>query len=85
MATIDLGQLPASDVVETFDYESLLAERKATLISLYPTEQQDAIARADAGIRAHRQNAAGKHLSRADPASAYQRGGKGQYGGVCAG
>ncbi|MDZ7277251.1 baseplate assembly protein [Pantoea eucrina] len=45
MATIDLSQLPAPDVVETLDYETLLAERKATLISLYPTEQQTAIAR----------------------------------------
>lgn len=34
MATIDLSQLPAPDVVEPLDYESLLAERKATLISL---------------------------------------------------
>jgi phage-related baseplate assembly protein len=31
-------------VVEALDYESLLAERKATLISLYPEEQQPAIA-----------------------------------------
>ncbi len=45
MATIDLSQLPAPDVVEVLDYETLLAERKATLISLYPAEQQDAIAR----------------------------------------
>lgn len=45
MATIDLSQLPAPDVVETLDYETLLAERKATLISLYPEEQQAAIAR----------------------------------------
>lgn len=45
MATIDLSQLPAPDVVETLDYETLLAERKATLISLYPAEQQDAVAR----------------------------------------
>jgi phage-related baseplate assembly protein len=44
MATIDLSQLPAPDVVETLDYEVLLAERKATLISLYPEEQQAAIA-----------------------------------------
>lgn len=44
MATIDLSQLPAPDVVEVLDYEVLLAERKATLISLYPTEQQAAIA-----------------------------------------
>ncbi|MRS20772.1 baseplate assembly protein [Enterobacteriaceae bacterium RIT692] len=45
MATIDLSQLPAPDVVETLDYETLLAERKATLISLYPEEQQAAFAR----------------------------------------
>ena len=45
MATIDLSQLPAPDVVEALDYETLLAERKATLISLYPAEQQPAITR----------------------------------------
>ena len=45
MATLDLSQLPAPDVVEELDYESLLAERKATLISLYPQKDQDAIAR----------------------------------------
>lgn len=45
MATIDLSQLPAPVVVETLDYETLLAERKATLISLYPEEQREAIAR----------------------------------------
>ena len=45
MATIDLSQLPAPDVVETLDFEVILAERKATLVSLYPEEQQDAVAR----------------------------------------
>lgn len=45
MATIDLSQLPAPVVVETLDYETLLAERKTTLISLYPEEQREAIAR----------------------------------------
>lgn len=45
MATIDLSQLPAPDVVETLDFESILAERKATLVSLYPEDQQDAVAR----------------------------------------
>jgi Phage-related baseplate assembly protein len=45
MATIDLSQLPAPDVVETLDFETILAERKATLVSLYPEDQQDAIAR----------------------------------------
>lgn len=32
-------------MVEGLDYETLLAERKATLISLYPTGQQEAVAR----------------------------------------
>ncbi|HFV9290988.1 TPA: baseplate assembly protein [Serratia fonticola] len=45
MPTIDLSQLPAPDVVEELEYETLLAERKATLISLYPADQQEAIAR----------------------------------------
>ncbi|MCC8375129.1 MULTISPECIES: baseplate assembly protein [Photorhabdus] len=45
MPTIDLSQLPPPDVVEPLDYESLLAERKAKLISLYPEEQRDAITR----------------------------------------
>jgi len=45
MASIDLSQLPAPDVVETLDYESILAERKTTLISLYPEDQQEAVAR----------------------------------------
>ncbi|WJV40152.1 baseplate assembly protein [Raoultella terrigena] len=46
MPTIDLSQLPAPEVIEELDYETLLAERMATLISLYPEEEQDAIARA---------------------------------------
>ena len=45
MPTIDLSQLPAPDVVEALEYESLLAERKATLIYLYPADPQEAIAR----------------------------------------
>ena len=45
MATIDMSLLPAPAVVEALDYESLLAERKATLISLYPEEQREAISR----------------------------------------
>ncbi|WP_395490324.1 baseplate assembly protein [Cedecea davisae] len=45
MPTIDLSQLPAPEIVEELDFETILAERKATLISLYPEEQQDAIAR----------------------------------------
>ena len=42
MATIDLSQLPAPDVVEVLDYEILLVERKATLVSLYTEDQQAA-------------------------------------------
>ncbi len=45
MATIDLSLLPPPFVVEELDYETLLAERKATLISLYPEEQRTAVAR----------------------------------------
>lgn len=44
MPTVDLSQLPTPVVVETLDYETLLAERKATLFSLYPEEQLEAIA-----------------------------------------
>lgn len=36
MATVDLSQLPVPDVVEELDYETILTERIATLISLYP-------------------------------------------------
>lgn len=45
MPIIDLSQLPAPNVVEELDYESLLAERKATLLSLFPSDEQEAIAR----------------------------------------
>ncbi|WP_257757093.1 baseplate J/gp47 family protein [Burkholderia glumae] len=41
---IDLSQLPAPDIVEELDYETILAEKKARLVSLYPKEQQDEIA-----------------------------------------
>lgn len=41
---IDLSQLPSPDVVETIDYEALLAERKARLVSLYPAAEQAEIA-----------------------------------------
>ncbi|WP_429233012.1 baseplate J/gp47 family protein [Aeromonas salmonicida] len=44
MSTITLSQLPQPDVIETLDFETILAERKAYCISLYPTEQQAAIA-----------------------------------------
>ncbi len=42
--SIDLTALDAPDVIETLDYESLLEERKAALVALYPTDQQATIA-----------------------------------------
>ena len=45
MAIVDLSQLAAPDVVEEVDYEMLLAERKATFVSLFPEAEQEAIAR----------------------------------------
>lgn len=45
MPIIDLSQLPAPDVVEELNYETILDTRKATLISLFPTDEQAAIAR----------------------------------------
>ena len=43
MSTITLSQLPQPNVIELLDYETILAERKAYLISLYPADQQQAI------------------------------------------
>ncbi|WP_247350655.1 baseplate assembly protein [Ralstonia pseudosolanacearum] len=42
MAIIDLSQLPAPAVVETLDYEAILAERKDYFVSLHPADQRDA-------------------------------------------
>jgi phage-related baseplate assembly protein len=41
---IDLSQLPSPDVVETIDYETLLAARKARFVSLYPADERAEIA-----------------------------------------
>ncbi|MDJ0046859.1 baseplate J/gp47 family protein [Pantoea ananatis] len=43
MAVIDLSQLPAPEVIEVPDFETLLAERKENLIALYPAEEQAAM------------------------------------------
>ena len=43
---IDLSQLPSPDIVETIDFETLLAERKARLVSLYPVADQTDVAAA---------------------------------------
>lgn len=45
MAVIDLSQLPAPQIVDVPDFESLLAERKAAFVALYPTDEQDAVRR----------------------------------------
>nr|MDN1264834.1 hypothetical protein [Escherichia coli] len=41
----EMLRIPAPDVIEELDFETILAERKATLISLYPEDQQEAVAR----------------------------------------
>ncbi|AOB29907.1 baseplate assembly protein [Bordetella sp. H567] len=41
---IDLSLLPVPDVVETLDYETILATRKADLLALCPVDMQPAIA-----------------------------------------
>lgn len=41
---IDLSRLPPPQVVEALDYERILAERKAYMVSLWPAEQQAEIA-----------------------------------------
>lgn len=43
MSTITLSQLPQPDVIELLDYETILAERKAYLVSLYPADQQASV------------------------------------------
>jgi len=43
---IDLSQLPSPDIVEVIDYETLLAERKRKLVSLYPADEQAEVAAA---------------------------------------
>jgi len=45
MSTINLNALPAPDVVQVIDFETLYAERKARLVSLYPAAQQAEVAR----------------------------------------
>jgi phage-related baseplate assembly protein len=41
---IDLSRLPSPEIVETIDFETILAERKARLVSLYPAAQQTEVA-----------------------------------------
>lgn len=41
---IDLSRLPAPDVIETIDFEQILAERKAYMVNLWPEAEQAEIA-----------------------------------------
>ncbi|MDH4585634.1 baseplate assembly protein [Pseudomonas sp. BN415] len=41
---IDLSRLPAPGVIETVDFEQILTERKAYLVSLWPADEQAEIA-----------------------------------------
>lgn len=43
MAAIDLSQLPPPQIVDVPDFETLLAERKASFVALYPADQQDTV------------------------------------------
>ena len=45
MAVIDLSQLPAPQIVDVPDFETLLNERKAAFVALYPADEQDAVRR----------------------------------------
>lgn len=45
MAVIDLSQLPPPQIVDEPDFESLLAERKAEFVALYPDDEQAAVTR----------------------------------------
>lgn len=45
MAVIDLSQLPAPEVIEVPEFETLLTERKEALIALYPADEQAEIRR----------------------------------------
>lgn len=46
MTAINISTLTPPDVIETLDFEAILAEHKAYLIALYPVEQQAAISSA---------------------------------------
>ena len=45
MAMIDLSQLPAPQIVDVPDFETLLAERKAEFVALHPKDEQEAVIR----------------------------------------
>lgn len=43
MAIIDLSQLPAPQIVDVPEFETLLVERKAAFVALYPQDEQPAV------------------------------------------
>ena len=45
MAVIDLSQLPAPQIVDVPDFETLLAARKAEFVALHPKDEQEAVMR----------------------------------------
>lgn len=45
MSSVDLSQLPAPEIVDVPDFETLLAVRKAAFVALYPADEQDAVRR----------------------------------------
>lgn len=45
MSVVDLSRLPVPDVVQIPNFETLLAERKAAFLALYPLDERDAVAR----------------------------------------
>ena len=45
MAVIDLSQLPAPQIVDVPDFETLFAERKAEFVALHPKDEQEAVMR----------------------------------------
>lgn len=45
MSLVDLSQLPAPEIVEIPDFETLFAVRKANFLALYPAEEQAAVSR----------------------------------------
>lgn len=46
MATVDLSELPSPEIIATLDYETILNDVKAMIITAYPEEKQPAIAAA---------------------------------------
>ncbi|WP_312817763.1 baseplate J/gp47 family protein [Atlantibacter subterraneus] len=46
MSAVDLSSLPAPQIIDVPDFETLLTARKARLVSLYPAELKEAVARA---------------------------------------